>query len=161
MLYLVYGLQPITEQSECKNSRQRQWKGAAYWLSCYSMLSLLSYAIQDHLASVSMGWALPHQSLIEKLHRDLDFRPCYGHIFSVEVSSSKMTLACVELTKINPHTLYVLLTKQDPKSVMTPKWRHNTLNIVDIMMETPDPHKFWGKRKEFLDSLHKLQDATQ
>ena len=76
----------ISESSQDRNSNregtwrqepmQRPQKGA-YQLASYSLLSLLHYRTQDHqprdgpahnrLAPPTMGWALPHQSLIKKM----------------------------------------------------------------------------------------------
>jgi hypothetical protein len=47
---------------------QRPWRDAAYWLAPYALLILSSYRTQDTipgLAPLTMGWALPHQSLIK------------------------------------------------------------------------------------------------
>jgi hypothetical protein len=56
-------------------------------------LSLLSYRTQDHssgMAPPTMGCALRHCSLRKCLTAG-----SYGGIFSIEVSSSRMTLACI------------------------------------------------------------------
>ena len=58
---------------------QRPWRGAAYWLALYDLLSLLSYRTQNHspgVATPTMGWALPHQSLVKKIH----YRSAYSQI---------------------------------------------------------------------------------
>lgn len=50
--------------------KQRPWSKAAYWLTFYSLLSLLSYAIQDQLprvASLSVSLVLSDQLLIKKM----------------------------------------------------------------------------------------------
>jgi hypothetical protein len=51
------------------------------------------------MAPITMGWALPHQSLIEEMPTGLPAAWSYGGIFFIEVPSSQMTLACVKLTK--------------------------------------------------------------
>ena len=64
------------------------WKSSQCpWLLSHlsSLISLLSYTLQDHLASVvlhTVGWALAHQSVIKHLpHRPLLGHP-YLHFFS-------------------------------------------------------------------------------
>ena len=49
---------------------QRSWRGAAYWLTPYGLLSLLSYRTQDLLLRSGIdynGLSLPHQSLFKKI----------------------------------------------------------------------------------------------
>jgi len=49
---------------------QRPWVNATYWITSHALLSLLSYHIQDHQprdGATTMGWTLPHQSVIKKM----------------------------------------------------------------------------------------------
>lgn len=63
------------------------------------------------MAPPTLGWALPHQSLITGLPAG----QCEGSIFSTEVPSSQMTIACVKLTKnLNQHTDFILNTQKFP-----------------------------------------------
>jgi hypothetical protein len=77
---------------------QRPWKDAAYWLAPHGLFSLLSYRIQEHQPRDganhhgTMGWALPHQSLIKKESLQPDLTEAF---FSIKVPSFQMTLVCV------------------------------------------------------------------
>ena len=80
---------------------QRPWRGTAYLIAFCGLLSL-SYGTQDHqlrgspahngLGPPTMGWALPHQSLIKKV----PYRLVY--IFLIESPSSQMTLEFIKFT---------------------------------------------------------------
>lgn len=83
---------------------------AAYWLAPLSLLGLLSYTTQTYLPRgvlSTVGWALPHQSLVKQMNAPLPTPPIPelptgqsdGGNFSVEVPSSPASLACVLLTK--------------------------------------------------------------
>jgi len=78
-----------------KELRQRLWSGTAYCLAPHVLLSLLSYRTQDHQprnGAAHSGPGSPHQSL-----RKCPTAGSYGHMFTTEVPSSLMTLACVKL----------------------------------------------------------------
>ena len=75
---------------------QRPWKGAAYWLARHGLLSLLSYrtrTISPEMAPPTMGWALPHQSLI----KISPVAESYRGTFLIKVPSFQVTLACTKL----------------------------------------------------------------
>jgi hypothetical protein len=70
----------ITEECQNRNSNragtfrqelmQRPWRGAAHWLVHHGLLRLFSDRTQDHqhkMTPPTVGWALPHQSLIKKM----------------------------------------------------------------------------------------------
>ena len=81
---------------------QRTWRGAAYWLASPGLLSLLSYRTQDYqprMVPPTMGWALPHQSLIKKMPYSLI-------LWSTLVSDST---GCSPLTVY--HWMFDLVTK--------------------------------------------------
>jgi hypothetical protein len=78
------------------------WRSAAGWLALHSLLTLLSYTIQKHLPRVvlpPMDLALTHKSQSRQYPIGmLTFKSDKG-IFSTEVPSSRITLACVKLNK--------------------------------------------------------------
>jgi hypothetical protein len=82
---------------------QRPWRGATYWLDPHGLLSLLFYRTQElrcpETPPPTMGWALPHRSLLRQmpyilacLSLDLE-----AFFFLIEVPSY-MTIACAKLT---------------------------------------------------------------
>ena len=92
----------IMEGSQDKNSNrsetwrqelmQKPWRCAAYWLVSHGLLSLLSCRTQDHqprMAPPTVGCVLPRQ-----LRKYLT-GGAYEGIFSSEVPSFQITLACV------------------------------------------------------------------
>lgn len=92
--------QLIIKSSQGKNwnaawtSRWSSWRRASYWLPANGSLSLLSYVTQDHLFRVVppiIDWVLPYQLLIQKCSTGL---PSAWGIFSLEFSSSLMTILC-------------------------------------------------------------------
>jgi hypothetical protein len=90
---------------------QRPRRGVAYWLAPHGLLSLLSYRIQDHQPMVApsiMGWALPHQL---KNSLCLSIAQTYGGVFSVEASSSLMTLAVSSWLKTKKYNSIIRKTK--------------------------------------------------
>jgi hypothetical protein len=47
---------------------KKTWRGAAYWPSSHGLLSLLELGTTSSgMAPPTIGWALPHWSLIEKM----------------------------------------------------------------------------------------------
>jgi hypothetical protein len=79
---------------------QRPWRGVAYWLASHGLRSLLFYTTQNHQlrdGPTHKGLGPPHQSLIKKMPYRLATAQSYGGIFSIEVSSSQMTIvACIK-----------------------------------------------------------------
>lgn len=69
-------------------------------LAC--LVSLLSHAPHDcypGVAPLTMGWTLPHQSVIKKMHyRLIPTTNSFRGIFSVETPSFPITLIYVKLT---------------------------------------------------------------
>lgn len=67
MVYSAFRLQSIITESQDWNWRQelkqRQQRKAAHGLAPHGLLTLLLYATQ---ATATLGWAFPHQSLINK-----------------------------------------------------------------------------------------------
>ena len=90
---------------------QKPWRSVAYWVILHSLLSLFSYRTQDHksMAPPTMGWALSHQSWIKKMSCRFAHSPILWRHFSIEVLSSQMTLACVNLTLKTCQDTMVLL----------------------------------------------------
>jgi hypothetical protein len=84
---------------------QRPWTSAAYWLPPPDLLSLLFTELRttsSGMAPLTMDWALPHQSIIKKMH----YRPIglptarsYEDIFTTEPLLFLMTLAFIKLTE--------------------------------------------------------------
>lgn len=81
---------------------QSPWRSIAYWLVLRGLLSFLSYRLRMTRIGVvsppTVDWALPHQSLIKKIHIGLPTGLSYKGIFSIETPSSQMTLTYVKLT---------------------------------------------------------------
>ena len=56
---------------------QRLWRNAAYWLTPHGLLILLSFTVRTPCLGVephTVGWALSHQSLIEKMPQIFAYR---------------------------------------------------------------------------------------
>lgn len=98
----------IIKARQARNSR-RELKRK---LLLIGLLGLVSSAIQDHVpmggtilsGMGALGRVLSHQSLIERLPRGSPTSQPDGDIFSAEVSSSLMALACDKMAKMNQHT---------------------------------------------------------
>jgi len=76
---------------------QKPWRSAANDLlpkACSACFPVEPRTTSPAMVPPTVGWALPHQSLIKKI----SYRLAYSSIFSIEVLSIQMTLACVELT---------------------------------------------------------------
>jgi len=59
-------------------------KESRYWLALHGSLSLLSYRTQDHqsrVASSTVGWVLPHESLIKNLPPQACLQPDLWRLF--------------------------------------------------------------------------------
>jgi hypothetical protein len=78
---------------------QRPWRvlliGLLFMASSAWFLIEHKHTVPE-MAPATMGWGLPHQSLIKKLPRARS----YGSIFSMAVPSSQITSACAEFTDI-------------------------------------------------------------
>ena len=77
---------------------QRPWRDAAYLIALCGLLSLFLMEpriTSPGVAPPTMGWALPHQSLHNKMPYRLVYR---SGIFLIESPSSQMTLANIKLT---------------------------------------------------------------
>jgi hypothetical protein len=55
------------KQSLRQKLMQRPLKGAAYWLVCHGLLSLLSYRTSPEMIAPTIDWTLPHQTLIKNM----------------------------------------------------------------------------------------------
>lgn len=97
--------------------KPRPPRSAAYWLAPSGLLSLLSYTIRTTCPGVSLspGCWIPPSAINnqENAPTDLSTWHCHGGLSSAEVASSKMTLACIRLTKQNKTKLtsIVILTR--------------------------------------------------
>lgn len=72
---------------------QRPWTDVAYWLAPHGLHNLLSFSTQDHqpgVAPPTVGWTF-HTNHYRFACRQTSWRR-----FSIESSSSQMTLACVK-----------------------------------------------------------------
>ena len=68
-------------------------------LACSECFHIEPRTISPGVAPSSMDWALPQQSLIKRTHNRLAYSLIlWEAFFSIEVPSSLMTLAYVELT---------------------------------------------------------------
>ena len=79
---------------------QRPQRSAAYWLTSHGLLSILSYRTQDYQSrdgpSHNGLWHPPWITNWENIG-------VHGDIFSIESSSSWMTIACVKLIHKSSH----------------------------------------------------------
>lgn len=79
---------------------QRAWKDAAYHLAPSDLLNLLfieSSTTSPGMASPTMSWVLPDQTLIKKLPYKLACSPILWHLFLNEDPFSQTTLSCIKL----------------------------------------------------------------
>jgi hypothetical protein len=63
-------------------------------MACSAFFLIEPRTTSSGIALLTMGWALPHPSLIKKMSTARS----YGGIFSIELPSFHMVLACVRLT---------------------------------------------------------------
>lgn len=67
----------LTARTQRQELKQKLCGNATYWLASNSLLSLLSYTPEDHLLRyrlLTVGGALPHQSLTMNIPYRLDYR---------------------------------------------------------------------------------------
>jgi hypothetical protein len=73
MVYMDYNFRFINVLSSSwrQELMQRPWRGAAYWLTPHDLVSLPGSvkprATSPEVTPPTMGWTLPHQSLIKKV----------------------------------------------------------------------------------------------
>ena len=81
--------------------RQRPWRGAASWLAlmaCSACFLIELRTTSSRVVTLTIGWAFHINYELRKCPRDLPTYQPDGGIFSVDSTSSQMTLACVKLT---------------------------------------------------------------
>ena len=116
----VHSCSPSRREVGSGGTEAETMEVAAYWLAPHGLLSLLSYITQDHLprdGTAHSGLSPPTPIINqEKGSPAMPTGQSDGGMFSVEVLSSQMTMACVELTKTNKTNQALLLT-----------WQYNTI----------------------------------
>jgi hypothetical protein len=92
------------------------------------------FRIEPDIALPTVSWSLPQQLLIKKCQSSLPTGQSIGGLFSVEVPSSQMTLACVKLTK-NKTKQNKNKNKQNTKqNKQNPKTSKNLLNFYHSLV---------------------------
>lgn len=66
-------------------------------MACSARLLVEPRTMSPRVSAPTVGWALPHQSLIKKMPYRLAYSPVIRGVFSIEALSSPMTLTCVKL----------------------------------------------------------------
>lgn len=86
-------------RTRSQEPKQRPWKNTLHWFVLHGLFSLLSSATQDHLSrsGTAQGELAPPTAIINQ--KKMPHRPALWGIFSVEASSSKVTLTCVNMRK--------------------------------------------------------------
>lgn len=72
-----------------------------HW-ACFACLVMSSRAACPGVAPLQMSWALPHQTLIKKMHYRLASRPIQGRHSLYEKSSFQIGLGLCHVNKTTP-----------------------------------------------------------
>lgn len=113
----VYFIYICISQREWGQDVMQRLGSAAYWLTLHVVSSWLSKEPKSRpgVASLTMLWNLPHQSLIWQCPKDLPRAPSNRGIFSIEAPFSPLNLAVSSWHKTSWHirgkkTQIILLT---------------------------------------------------